>query len=123
MGIFENDLEKSRTIGYTLEERNNPYVEKPMPQNFVVIEHEGLDGELVCLKINERSPDESPVVSYFDYAESSPILAPNFETFFLDLVKQEIEFYHEEHPYIPRKVLQPIRKKPPEKPLIQGELF
>ena len=90
-GIGFNDLSKSDMISWTLDEREN----WGMPKNLVII-HELGDGTRDCLQINETDPDKSPVVEYHDPDSPVRVLAPDFGTFLLDLVQQEIEFQKNE---------------------------
>ena len=91
-GINDSDLSKSDMIDWTLDERNN----WEMPKNLVIIEDEGLDGERYCLQINEKDPDKSPVVVYVSPEVPIEVLAPDFGTYFLQWVQQEIEYQRNE---------------------------
>lgn len=90
-GVHKEDLTKSSMITWTLEARNK----WGMPKNLVII-HELGDGTRDCLQINENDPDKSPVVEYHDPDSPVRILAPDFGTFLLDLVQQEIEYQRNE---------------------------
>lgn len=94
-GIFHDEIDGiyvGNMVRETLEERN----EWKMPSNLIVIEDTGWDGELYCLQINENDPDKSPVVIYVHPTVPIEVLAPDFGTFLLDLVQQEIEYQRNE---------------------------
>ena len=66
-----------------------------MPKNLLMI-HELGYGTQDCLQINETDPDKSPVVEYHDPDSPVRVLAPDFGTFLLDLVQQEIQYQRNE---------------------------
>ena len=90
-GVYGEDLTKSHMLKWTLEARNKWH----MPSNLVII-HELGDGTRDCLQINENDPDKSPVVEYHDPESPVRVIAPDFGTFLLELVEQEIKFAEEE---------------------------
>ena len=85
-----------------------------LPSNLIVI-HELGDGTHDCLQINEADPDKSPVVEYHDPDSPVRVLAPDFGTFLLDLVQEEIKYQEEEK--------QKEAAETPQQKTIQGELF
>ena len=112
-GIFRDEIEKiyqGNMTRETLDERNN----FGMPKNLVIIHKLG-DGTFDCLQINEEDPDKSPVVEYHDPNSPVRVLAPNFGTFLLELVQQEIKYQEEEK--------QKEAAKVPQEKMIQSELF
>ena len=112
-GIFRDEIDEiyvGNMITWTLEARNK----WGMPKNLVII-HELGDGTRDCLQINENDPDKSPVVEYHDPDSPVRILAPDFGTFLLDLVQEEIKYQEEEKQ-------KEVAKAPQEK-VIQDELF
>lgn len=109
-GIHREELTKSSMLNWTLDERNNC----GMPKNLIII-HELGYGTRDCLQINENDPDKSPVVEYHDPDSPVRVLAPDFGTFLLDLVQEEIKYQEEEKQ-------KEVAKAPQEK-MIQDELF
>ena len=109
-GIGFNDLSRSDMITWTLDERNNC----GMPKNLIII-HELGYGTRDCLQINENNPDKSPVVEYHDPDSPVRVLAPDFGTFLLDLVQEEIKYQEEEK--------QKEAPQEPQQKMVQDELF
>ena len=94
-GIFRDEIDGiylGNMITRTLNERN----EGKMPSNLIVIEDTGWDGELYCLQINENDPDKSPVVVYVHPTVPIEVLTPDFGTYLLQRVQQEIEYQRNE---------------------------